>query len=302
MTGRHNAQSATHYRTATVDGVGVFYREAGPSDAPVVVLLHGFPSSSRMFRDLIPRLSDSYHVIAPDYPGFGHSDVPDRAGFAYTFDHLAVITGQLLDQLGVRRFALYVMDFGAPIGFRLVLRHPERLTALVAQNAPLYPEEPRGWWATLGQYWADGSPEHREASRAYLGFEGIRAQYVFGVPDPSLVDPDNWTIDTALIDRPGVGEIMLDLLYDIRRNGPTFKAMQQFLRDRQPPTLVAAGVNDEIFPGEVQRQILTDLPGAEFHPLDTGHFALEDQAPEIARLMRDFLGRVLAPGLTGTGS
>jgi pimeloyl-ACP methyl ester carboxylesterase len=302
MSGRHNAESATHYRTATVDGVRVSYREAGPSDAHVVVLLHGFPSSSRMFRDLIPRLSDSYHVIAPDYPGFGHSAVPDRADFGYTFDHLAEITGQLLDQLGVRRFALYVMDFGAPIGFRLVLRHPERLTALVAQNAPLYPEEPRGWWATLGQYWADGSPEHREASRAYLGREGIRAQYLFGVQDPSLVDPDNWTIDTALIDRPGVGEIMLDLLYDIRRNGPTFKAMQQFLRDRQPPTLVAAGVNDEIFPGEVQRQILTDLPEAEFHPLDTGHFALEDQAPEIARLMRDFLGRALAPGLTRTGS
>ena len=216
MTGRHDGQSATRYRTATVDGVGVFYREAGPPDAPVVVLLHGFPSSSRMFRDLIPRLSDAYHVIAPDYPGFGHSAVPDRADFAYTFDHLAEITGQLLDQLGVRRFALYVMDFGAPIGFRLVLRHPERLTALVAQNAPLYPEEPRGWWATLGRYWADGSPEHREASRAYLAPEGIRAQYLSGVKDPSLVDPDNWTIDTALIDRPGVGEIMLDLLYDIR--------------------------------------------------------------------------------------
>ena len=297
MTGRHDDQNATRYRTATVDGVGVFYREAGPPDAPAVVLLHGFPSSSRMFRDLIPRLSDAYHVIAPDYPGFGHSAVPDRADFAYTFDHLAEITGQLLDQLGVRRFALYVMDFGAPIGFRLVLQHPERLTALVAQNAPLYPEEPRGWWATLGRYWADGSAEHREASRAYLELEGIRAQYLAGVKDPSLVDPDNWTIDTALIDRPGVGEIMLDLLYDIRGNGPTFKAMQQFLRDRQPPALVAAGVNDEIFPGEVQRQILTDLPGAEFHPLDTGHFALEDQAPEIARLMRDFLGRVLAPGL-----
>jgi pimeloyl-ACP methyl ester carboxylesterase len=295
MTGRHDAQSATHYRTATVDGVGVFYREAGPSDAPVVVLLHGFPSSSRMFRDLIPRLSDIYHVIAPDYPGFGHSAVPDRAEFAYTFDHLAEITGQLLDQLGVRRFALYVMDFGAPIGFRLVLRHPERLTALVAQNAPLYPEQPRGWWATLGRYWADGSPEHREASRAYLGLEGIRDQYLFGVKDPSLVDPDNWIIDTALIDRPGVGEIMLDLLYDIRGNGPTFKAMQQFLRDQRPPVLVAAGVNDEIFPGEVQRQILTGLPEGEFHPLDTGHFALEDQGAEIARLMRDFLGRVLPP-------
>jgi pimeloyl-ACP methyl ester carboxylesterase len=248
-----------------------------------------------MFRDLIPRLSDIYHVIAPDYPGFGHSAVPDRAEFAYTFDHLADVVDGLLGQLGIGTFAIYVMDFGAPVGFRLALRHPERLTALVAQNAPLYPEQPRGWWATLGRYWADGSPEHREASRAYLGLEGIRDQYLFGVKDPSLVDPDNWIIDTALIDRPGVGEIMLDLLYDIRGNGPTFKAMQQFLRDQRPPVLVAAGVNDEIFPGEVQRQILTGLPEGEFHPLDTGHFALEDQGAEIARLMRDFLGRVLPP-------
>ena len=157
-----------HYRSAAVEGVDVFYREAGPDDAPVVLLLHGFPTSSRMFRNLIPALSDAYRVIAPDYPGFGHSAVPDRTEFGYTFDHLADVTDGLLDQLGIEDFALYVMDFGAPVGFRLALRHPERLSAIIAQNAPLYPEKPQGWWATLGRYWADGSASHREASRSYL--------------------------------------------------------------------------------------------------------------------------------------
>ena len=243
--------AATHYRTAMIDGVRVFYREAGPKDAPVVLLLHGFPSSSRMFRDLIPRLSDAYHVIAPDYPAFGHSAVPDRSAFGYTFDHLADVVDGLLGQLGIGRFAIYVMDFGAPVGFRLALKHPERLSAIIVQNAPLYPEEPRGWWATLGQYWADGSAAHRQAARSYLDREGLRGQYLSGVQDPSLIDPDNWVIDKALIDRPGVNEIMLDLLYDIRNQAPTFKAMQEFLRDRRPPTLVATGANDEIFPEEV---------------------------------------------------
>jgi pimeloyl-ACP methyl ester carboxylesterase len=156
-----------------------------------------------MFRNLIPRLSDGYRVIAPDYPGFGHSDVPCRAGFDYTFEHLAEVIDELLEQLGIRQFAIYVMNFGAPVGYRLALRNPERISAIIAQNAPLYPEEPRGWWATLGQYWTDGSAEHRDATRAYLELDGLRAQYLHGVRDPSLIDPDNWVIDKALIDRPG---------------------------------------------------------------------------------------------------
>jgi pimeloyl-ACP methyl ester carboxylesterase len=294
MTENSALHSATHYRTASVNGVDIFYREAGPKDAPVLLLLHGFPSSSRMFRDLIPQLSDKYRVIAPDYPGFGHSAVPDRAEFAYTFDHLAELVDQLLDQLGVGSFALYVMDFGAPVGFRLALKHPERLSALVCQNAPLYPEKPEGWWKTLGQYWADGSAENRAACRSYLGLESTRGQYLFGVADPSLIDPDNWVIDKALIDRAGVDDIMLDLLYDIRTNAPTFKKMQEFVRNHRPPTLVATGANDEIFPEPVVRQILTDLPEAEYHALDSGHFALEDKSAQIAGLMRDFLGRVLS--------
>jgi pimeloyl-ACP methyl ester carboxylesterase/uncharacterized protein YciI len=284
-----------HYQRAVVDGVNVAYREAGPPDAPVLLLLHGFPSSSRMFRNLIPQLADTFHVIAPDYPAFGHSGVPDRADFAYTFNHLAEVIDKLLEQLGVREFTIYVMDFGGPVGYRLALWHPERLTAVVAQNAPLYPEEPRGWWATLGRYWADGSAEHREASRSYLELDGLRSQYLYGVRDTSVIDPDNWVIDKALIDRPGVDEIMLDLLYDIRNNVATFTAMQRFLRDRGPPTLVATGANDEIFPAEVVRQVLSDQPDAEYYALDTGHFALEDKADEIAALMRDFLARTLEP-------
>jgi pimeloyl-ACP methyl ester carboxylesterase len=284
-----------HYRTAAVGGVNVFYREAGPDSAPVVLLLHGFPSSSRMFRDLIPRLSDAYHLIAPDYPAFGHSAVPDRTASGYTFDHLADVVDGLLEQLGIGEFAIYVMDFGAAVGFRLALRHPERLSAIIVQNAPLHPWEPRGWWATLGQYWADGSAGHRRAARAYLDRDALRGQYLSGVQDPSLIDPDNWVIDKALIDRPGVDEIMLDLLYDIPNQVPVFKAMQEFLRDRRPPVLVATGANDEIFPEQAVRQFLTDQPDAEYHALQTGHFALEDKAAEIAALMRDFLARAVPP-------
>jgi pimeloyl-ACP methyl ester carboxylesterase len=236
-----NHSRPVHYRTAEVGGIDVFYREAGPDSGPVVLLLHGFPSSSRMFRDLIPRLSDAYRVIAPDYPAFGHSAVPDRSAFGYTFDHLADVVDGLLEQLGIDQFAIYVMDFGAAVGFRLALRHPERLSAIIVQNAPLYPWAPQGWWATLGQYWADGSAEHRHAARSYLELEELRGQYLSGVQDPSRIDPDNWVIDKALIDRPGVDEIMLDLLYDIPNQAPMFRAMQEFLRDRRPPTLVATG-------------------------------------------------------------
>jgi len=188
-----------------------------------------------MFRGLIPRLSDAHRLIAPDYPAFGHSAVPSRSAFGYTFDHLADVVDGLLEQRGIGRFAIYVMDFGAAVGFRLALRHPERLSAIIVQNAPLHPWEPQGWWATLGRYWAGGSAEHRHAARSYLDREGLRGQYLSGVQDSSLIDPDNWVIDKALIDRPGVDEIMLDLLYDIPSQAPVFKAMQQLLREHRPP-------------------------------------------------------------------
>ena len=284
--------AATHYRTAMIDGLNIFYREAGPKDAPVLLLLHGYPSSSRMFRNLIPQLADAYHVIAPDYPAFGHSDTPDRAQFTYSFDHIAEIIDDLLDALGVHRFAPYMMDFGAPVGFRLALKHPEAVWAIVAQNGPLYDEDGgEEFFATMADFWRDGSEEHRNAVRGFLTPESTRAQYFGGVADPSLVDPDSWLVDQALLDRPGVDEIMLDYLYDIRNRVSTIDAVREFLRTHHPPALIATGANDALFPEANMRHYLDDLPDAEFHALDTGHFALEDKSDEIAGLMRDFLNR-----------
>jgi pimeloyl-ACP methyl ester carboxylesterase len=285
--------TATHYRTAMVDGLNVFYREAGPEDAPVVLLLHGYPSSSRMFRNLIPQLADAYHVIAPDYPGFGHSDTPDRAQFTYSFDHIAEIIDDLLDALGVRRFALYMMDFGSPVGFRLALEHPDAVWAIVAQNGPLYDEDGgEEFFATMADFWQDDSDKRRNAMRGgFLTLESTRAQYLVGVADPSLVDPDCWLVDQALMDRPGVDEIMLDYLYDLRNRVSANDAVREFLRAHQPPALIATGANDALFPEANMRHYLDDLPHAEFHALDTGHFALEDKGDEIAALMRDFLER-----------
>ncbi len=283
----------TRYRTVAVDGVELFLREAGPADAPVVVLLHGFPSSSRMFRQLIPALADRYHVIAPDYPAFGHSAVPDRAAFPYTFARFAELVDGLLTQLGARRYALYVQDYGAPVGYRLALLHPERVTALVVQNGNAYEEGLREFWDPIRAYWADPSPAHREALRAGLTPDATRQGYLHGVEDPSRVDPDCWLVDQALLDRPGVDEIMLDLFLDYRTNVALYPRFQEFFRARRPPTLIVWGRNDEIFPAEGARAYLRDLPGAELHLLDTGHFALEDRGEEIAGLMRSFLARTL---------
>ncbi|MFF1419960.1 alpha/beta fold hydrolase [Streptomyces sp. NPDC058280] len=290
------ADTATHFRTAMIQGVEVFYREAGPEDAPVVVLLHGFPTSSRMYRNLIPYLSDAYRVIAPDYPGFGHSGKPDRSDFTYNFDHIADVIDGLLDYLGVKRFAVYMMDFGGSIGWRLAVKHPERISAIVLQNAPLYREggNPDGFWHDLIPYWKDGTAQHRDAARSYVTPECTKDQYLDGVADPSLIDPDCWLTDQALLDRPGVDEIMLDLLYDISKQEVVFEAAKEFLRTNQPPALIATGANDGVFPESNQRLFLDDLPHAEFHALNTGHFALEDKSAEIGDLMREFLDRKLA--------
>jgi pimeloyl-ACP methyl ester carboxylesterase len=282
-----------HYRTLAIEGVDVFYREAGSPDAPAVVLLHGFPTSSHMFRDLIPALADRYHVIAPDYPGFGQSAVPDRARFAYTFAHYAEVIDALLTELGVTRYALYVQDYGAPIGYRLALRHPERVTALVVQNGNAYEEGLGEFWTPLRAYWADGSTERREALRAGLTLAATKAQYLDGVRDPSRIAPDTWLHDQALLDRPGVDEIMLDLFEDYGSNVELYPRFQEFFRTRRPPTLIVWGRNDVIFPAEGARPYLRDLPDAELHLLDTGHFALEDKGEQIAALMRDFLDRNL---------
>ena len=285
--------ATVHYRTTAIEGVNVFYREAGPRDAPAVVLLHGFPSSSNMFRNLIPALADRYRVIAPDYPGFGHSDMPDRSRFRYSFAHFAGITDTLLSQLGVQRYALYVMDYGAPVGYRLALKHPERVSALVIQNGNAYEEGLKDFWKPIQAYWASGRPAQREALRAGTTLEATRSQYIDGVADRSRVDPSAWVQDQALLDRPGNVEIQLDLFYDYRTNLELYPQFQRFFRERQPPALIVWGKNDVIFPAEGARADLKDLPKAELHLLDTGHFALEDKGDEIARLMRDFFDRTL---------
>ena len=283
-----------HYRMVTVDGVDIFYREAGPVGAPMVVLLHGFPTSSHMFRNLIPALADHYHVIAPDYPGFGQSGVPDRRTFQYSFAHFAELMDDLLNKLDATRYALYVQDYGAPVGYRLALRHPERVTALVIQNGNAYDEGFSDFWKPIKAYWADGSQQHREALRTGLTLQATKSQYVDGVRDPTRVDPDNWVHDQALLDRPGVDEIMLDLFRDYRTNVALYPQFQAFFRARHPPTLIVWGQNDVIFPPAGARAYLKDLPDAELHLLDTGHFALEDKGNEIAALMDTFLDRNVA--------
>jgi pimeloyl-ACP methyl ester carboxylesterase len=284
----------THYRTATIDGVRLFYREAGPADAPVVVLLHGFPTSSHMYRNLIPALADRYHVIAPDYPGFGQSDVPDRKTFNYSFARFAELMDGLLTQLGAQRYALYVQDYGAPVGYRLALRHPERITALVVQNGNAYEEGLKEFWKPIKAYWADGSRAHREALRAALSLQATKSQYLDGVRDATRIAPDNWVHDQALLDRPGVDEIMLDLFKDYGSNVALYPQFQSFFRTRRPPTLIVWGQNDVIFPADGARPYLRDLPNAELHLLDTGHFALEDQGADIAALTHEFLDRKLS--------
>ena len=282
----------TRYRTINVGGLEIFYREAGQAEAPVVLLLHGFPTSSRMFRNLIPILSDKYRVIAPDYPAFGHSAVPARSDFHYTHAHLSEVVEALIEKLGVTRFAMYMMDFGGPIGYRLMLKYPDRVTGVVIQNTPTFGEPTDGpLWAAELAYWKDGSPAHRDAVRSKLTPGAVRNQYLAGTREPSRIDPDNWTIDSALLARPGVDEIMLDLLYDIRNNRQTVADARQFFKTHQRQVMIVTGVNDPLFPGASMKPP-ADMPEIEFHPIDSGHFALEDHCAEIGSLTRSFLGRV----------
>jgi len=297
----HSPSAVTHYRTVSVDGINLFYREAGPADAPVVVLLHGFPTSSHMFRNLIPVLAQQYHVIAPDYPGFGQSDAPDRGTFPYTFAHYSELVDSLLSRLGANRYALYVQDYGAPVGYRLALLHPERISALVVQNGNAYEEGLSDFWKPIRAYWSDGSLEHRDALRAALTLAATKSQYLDGVSDPSRVSPDTWVHDQALLDRPGIDAIMLDLFKDYATNVSLYPQFHAFFRTRRPPTLIVWGKNDVIFPAQGARAYLRDLPNAELHILDTGHFALEDKGDEIAALMMDFLTRVRPSQGAGTG-
>lgn len=285
------ADAQVRYRSVAIDGVEVFYREAGPKDAPVLLLLHGFPTSSHMFRDLIPALADRYRVVAPDYPGFGQSAAPDRATFEYTFARYAQLVEQLTERLGLPRYALYVMDYGAPVGFRLATKHPERVTALIVQNGNAYDEGLGQFWDPIRAYWRDPSAQNRESLRWLTSLKATKWQYTNGVPDTSLVSPDAWTHDQALLDRPGNSDIQLDLFYDYRTNPPLYPQWQAYFRSRRPPTLVLWGKNDDIFIAAGAAPYLRDNPEAELHLLDTGHFALETHGPQLAALIRDFLAR-----------
>jgi pimeloyl-ACP methyl ester carboxylesterase len=280
-----------HYRNATIDGVNMFYREAGPADGPVVLLLHGFPTSSHMFRNLIPLLAYRYRVIAPDYPGFGYSDAPDHKTFKYSFGHYADMVDALVTTLGADRYAIYVMDYGAPVGYRLALKHPERITAMIVQNGNAYEEGLREFWDPIKAYWKSAAEPERKALLKLFTLELTKFQYTDGVTDLSRISPDNWQHDQPLLDRPGNNDIQLDLFLDYGTNVPLYPDFQAFFRERKPPTLIVWGKNDKIFPEEGAHPYMRDLPNAELHILDTGHFALEDKLDVIAPLMQDFLDR-----------
>jgi pimeloyl-ACP methyl ester carboxylesterase len=289
---RH-ARPRVWHRRVKVGELEIFYREAGPKDAPTVLLLHGFPTSSRMFRDLIPALADRYHVVAPDYPGFGHSSMPSRDQFSYTFDNLATVIGDFTDQLGLEEYALYVQDYGAPIGYRLAVEHPERITAIVVQNGNAYDEGiDHDFWTPIKAYWNDpGSGEKRDALRKLLTYEATRWQYTTGENVPELVSPDGAAEDQFFLDREGNDEIQLDLFLDYGANPPLYPRWQAYFREHQPPMLIVWGKNDPIFPPAGAEPYLRDLDHVDYHLLDAGHFALETQADAIAELMRSFLDR-----------
>jgi pimeloyl-ACP methyl ester carboxylesterase len=289
------ADAKVRHRTIEVDGVRVFYREAGPRDAPTLLLLHGFPSSSHMFRHLMPALADRWHIVAPDYPGFGASEFPDERRFAYGFASYAGLIDRFTQALGLERYALYIQDYGAPIGLRLALRAPERVSALIVQNGNAYEEGLSREWEPLQAYWRDPTPQRREGLRGWLDADGTRAQYTAGLTDAQieLLSPDTWTLDWGLLSRPGNIDLQLDLFADYQSNVALYPQFQRFLRERKPPTLIVWGQRDPFFTVEGALAYRTDVPEAELHLLDAGHFALETHGPEIAALMRAFLSRHL---------
>ena len=278
-----------HYKTVTVKEQDVFYREAGPHSAPAILLLHGFPTSSNMFRNLIPRLAPSFHVVAPDYPGFGLSSMPDHESFAYTFENLTNIVEEFVQAIGLEKYSLYVMDYGAPIGYRLALRLPDRVQALIVQNGNAYEEGLREFWDPIKKYWADPGPENREALYFLVDQKATQWQYENGVTDRTLLDPTTWILDQVGLDRPGNREIQMDLFLSYGTNVPLYPEFQAFFRQYQPPTLIVWGKNDYIFPPEGAAPYSRDLKKVETHLLDTGHFALETHGEEIASRIEKFL-------------
>jgi pimeloyl-ACP methyl ester carboxylesterase len=284
----------TTYHQANVNGLKIFYREAGPKSAPAILLLHGFPTSSHMFRDLIPALADRYHVVAPDLPGFGFSDAPDRNQFRYTFENLAKVIDSFIETIGLERYAIYVFDYGAPLGLRLALAHPERITAIVSQNGNAYEEGLSQGWNPIQKYWKEPTPQNRAALRDFLKPETTKWQYLHGVHDETLVAPETYHLDSALMARPGNDEIQLDLFLDYASNVALYPKFQEYFRTRRPPLLAVWGKSDPFFLPAGAAAFQRDNPDAEVHSYDTGHFALETHDTEIASAIQDFLGRKLA--------
>ncbi|SEO33855.1 Pimeloyl-ACP methyl ester carboxylesterase [Luteibacter sp. UNC138MFCol5.1] len=283
--------AAIHYRTADVDGFNIFYREAGRPGAPKLLLLHGYPSSGHMFRDLIPLLAERFHIVAPDLPGFGQSDMPSRDTFAYTFDNLADVIDRFTTTVGFDRFALYVFDYGAPTGFRIASRHPERITGIVSQNGNAYLEGLSDAWNPIQAYWQDPTPENRSVLRDMLKPETTRWQYVHGVADESLVSPDGIALDNHYLARPGADESQLDLFGDYRTNVALYPTFQAYFREHKPPFLAIWGKHDPFFLPAGAEAYKRDMPDAVVRLLDTGHFALETHAAEIAEAIIDQFGR-----------
>jgi pimeloyl-ACP methyl ester carboxylesterase len=277
------------HRTIDVDGVKIFYREAGAADAPALLLLHGFPSSSHMFRDLIPLLADRFHIVAPDLPGFGQSDMPAREKFDYTFDNIARVIDRFTEVIGLDRFAIYIFDYGAPTGFRIAARHPERITAIISQNGNAYVEGLSDGWNPIRAYWQDPSQANRDALRVLLTPETTRWQYTHGVSDAAIVSPDGSSLDDFYLARPGADQVQLDLFGDYKSNVALYPTFQAYFRTHQPPFLAVWGKNDPFFLPPGAEAFKRDIPGAVIRFFDTGHFALETHATEIAAAIREFL-------------
>src|SRR5215831_14447628 len=284
----------TTYHTITINGLNVFYREAGTPGAPAVLLLHGFPTSSHMFRGLIPHLAGQYHVVAPDLPGFGFSDAPPREQFRYSFENLAQTIGAFTEAVGLHRFAMYIFDYGAPVGLRLALAHPERITAIISQNGNAYEEGLSQGWNPIQKYWKNPTPANRAALRDFLNPDATRSQYLHGVADETLVAPEAYELDSALLARAGNDEVQLDLFLDYASNVALYPKFQAYFRTHRPPLLAVWGKNDPFFLPQGAEAFRRDNPDAEVHLVDTGHFALETHASEIARAILTFLRERLA--------